>query len=76
MRDSCEKSLRAQPNTRLKTGGIFAHVRAFLRLFLSDPRHEIPDVSDRLARDIGLSQHHLAVRRFQLPSQHSHHPRG
>lgn len=36
----------------------------------------IGDISDHLARDIGLSKADLERHRLELPSQTEHHPRG
>ena len=35
-----------------------------------------PHISDHLARDIGLTTSQVELRRLQLPSQTTHHPRG
>ncbi|PSL22277.1 hypothetical protein CLV88_101703 [Shimia abyssi] len=42
---------------------------------LTDPRQFYPHLSDRQARDVGLSSADLEVRRLRLPSRHTHHPR-
>lgn len=38
-------------------------------------QQKLPRLSDRLARDIGLSPHDLEWQRHKFPSQHQHHPR-
>ncbi|MDF3416226.1 hypothetical protein HKX54_17275 [Sulfitobacter sp. M57] len=47
------------------------------RQWIKQARHpHIKDVSPHIARDVGLSETDLAAHRHQLPSQHTHHPRG
>lgn len=56
------------------TGKLFRRVLRVLRSNLTDPRQFYPPLTDRQARDIGLSPNNLELRRLRLPSQHTHHP--
>lgn len=53
-----------------------ASLSAFFRTLFRSPRREAPEVNERMARDIGLTQHQQAWRNLRLPSEDPfRHPR-
>ncbi|QJF52643.1 hypothetical protein [Roseobacter ponti] len=72
-----------QTNALRRAGALRAKIRHIIQkaglavtFFRRDPRHNLPDLDDRMARDAGIDRSDLEWRRLKLPSQHSHHPRG
>lgn len=53
---------------------VFRSLGKNMRDLACDPRQELPDLSDRMARDAGIDPSDLAWRRLDLPSKGPRHP--